>query len=227
MNIPTFQVSEEVRQLAIKSRGLVVSGVKIPGTYPPQLETEIVEREGAIRSSTSLDDLKHETYLKSFRDVHRAVGNSARSEIAAPEALLRLLHRHGRLPRINPLVDIYNLVSAETRLALGAHDLSRIAGGVALRITDGAEKFVPLGAAAPTIMPAGEYAYVDEDEVICRLEVRQCDKSKVVTTTTDCLFFLHGSPLHPLETLDDARASLWDLVQRYCAASSMTVLADE
>lgn len=227
MKTAKFRVAEEVQMLGVKSRAFVISGIAIPSTYSPQLFVELDERQAELRASVDIENLKHETYLKSFRDVHKMVGRSARTEIAAPEALLRLLLRRGQLPRINPLVDIYNLVSAESRLALGAHDTSHVTGNVALKITDGTETFVPLGAEVPEALPAGEYAYCDEDEVICRLEVRQCDKSKVTNTTTECMFFLHGSPLHSVDTLDRAAESLWALVERHCAATQMTVVADE
>ncbi|MFI7530347.1 hypothetical protein [Nocardia salmonicida] len=61
--------------------------------------------------------LENEREFKALRAVHAQLGKAAKSEVAAPETLLRLLHRGGRLPRINPLVGIYNPVSAQTRLA--------------------------------------------------------------------------------------------------------------
>ncbi|WP_396133041.1 phenylalanine--tRNA ligase beta subunit-related protein [Faecalibacillus faecis] len=36
---------------------------------------------------------------------------------------------------MNPLVDLYNLISMDTKLALGAHDLDKTEGNITLRLT--------------------------------------------------------------------------------------------
>lgn len=104
--------------------------------------------------------------MQGFRDLHTALGFSNRSFPAASEILLEYLLKNGRLPQINPLVDIYNLISVETRLALGAHDVHKITGNVHLRITSGNEGFVPLGAVAPKPVRPGGYAYIDDTDVL-------------------------------------------------------------
>ncbi|WP_169810989.1 B3/B4 domain-containing protein [Nocardia amamiensis] len=193
-----------------------MSGLQVPGSHSEALSAEIESVEQALLHASSIDTLKHEPYLKSFRDVHSSLGGAAKGELAAPEVLLRALHRRGRLPRINALVDIYNLVSAETRLAFGAHDLAELSGNLRLAMTTGAERFVPLGAEEPVEVSAGEYAYLDDEDVLCRLEVRQCEKSKVDASTTDCLFVVHGSPMHSHAQLMQAEERLVELLSKYC-----------
>ena len=93
---------------------------------------------------------------------------------------MKLILKRGELAPINPVVDLYNLISIQSHLALGAHDIEYIDGNVNLRLTDGTERFVPIGAdGQPEPVKAGEYAYVDDsNEIICHLETRQVEKRK-------------------------------------------------
>jgi len=153
-------------------------------------------------------------YLRGFRSLHARIGVRSR-DVAAPEALRRMLLKRGDIPRIGPLVDLYNALSLRTGLALGAHALDAIEGGVALRLTDGTERFVPLGTSADVKVRAGEYAYVDDaGDVLCRLEVRQGNKTKVVASTTACLLIVQGNPATGIQPVRQALLELQELVPR-------------
>ena len=87
---------------------------------------------------------KEDLILHGFRTLHEKVKRSNRKFPASPEELVRIFTETGRFPRINLLVDIYNLISLKTKLALGAHDVNNIKGNVTLKLTTGSEKFYPL-----------------------------------------------------------------------------------
>lgn len=214
----SFSIDQQVSDLGIQAIAFVVPGITVPAETSPALNDEIETSEKSILAATDPKTLKTEPEFRAFRAVHAQVGKAAKSEVAAPETLLRLLHRAGRLPRINPLVDIYNLVSAETRFAFGAHDLASIAGGVRLAMTTGHERFVPLGATDPVPVPAGEYAYLDHEDVLCRLEVRQCEKSKATPQTSDALFIIHAGPGRDRADLTTARDRLAALLAEHLGA---------
>ncbi|MGW6725999.1 B3/B4 domain-containing protein [Nocardia sp. NPDC055029] len=215
-----FSIDPQVSDLGIRAIAFVVGGITVPEQSSPELDHTIETAEKALLAATDPKTLKTEPEFKAFRAVHTLVGKAAKSEVAAPETLHRLLHRAGRLPRINPLVDIYNLVSAQTRLAFGAHDLTTITGDVRLAMTTGTERFVPLGATEPVPVPAGEYAYLDDTDVLCRLEVRQCEKSKATSATTDTLFIVHAGPGREPGDLTDARDRLAALLTDHLGACS-------
>jgi DNA/RNA-binding domain of Phe-tRNA-synthetase-like protein len=158
--------------------------------------------------------------IRGFRLLHDAAGQSNKKHVASPENLLILLLRRRSVARINLLVDIYNMVSIQTCLALGAHDVRRIDGDVTLRITTGGESFRPLGSTSSKKVPPGEYAYIDSsNDVLCRLETRQCEKTKVQLDTEDCLFIVQGSSATSHENLKKAVDLLAGLVLAYCGGS--------
>jgi DNA/RNA-binding domain of Phe-tRNA-synthetase-like protein len=162
--------------------------------------------------------------LLGFRKLHAAMPAKSSKEAASPETLLRYCLSHKSAPKINLLVDIYNLVSLETRLALGAHDVDGINGDVHLRLLKGDETYRPLGSGTNRRSTPGEYAYLDdENEVICRLEVKQVEKTKVQLDTTDCFYIVQGSSATRRQDLDEAVDKLVTLTSRFCGGSAQVL----
>ena len=136
---------------------------------------------------------------------------------ASPESNFRVLFEHNALRPINLIVDIYNFVSLKYRISAGAHDLEKIPGAVELKITRGDERFVPLGRSKLEAIPAGEYAYVDGDgEVLCRLECRQSEKTKIDPTTQNVLFILQGHAAISMAAMTQALDDLKTLLSAHC-----------
>lgn len=159
--------------------------------------------------------------LAGFRDLHTKVGRSNREYIASPEGLRWLFLERGRFPRINVLVDAYNLVSIKTGLALGAHDIDRVRGNITLRLTKGDETFIPLGKTEPVKVFPGEYGYIDdENNVICRLEVLQVEPTKVTTETTDVFVIIEGNTNTSVESVKGAAQEVCNLITQYCDGTS-------
>lgn len=176
----------------------------------------------------SAESIENDPVLIGFRELHNAVGRSNTKNVSSPESLLQFLLEKKALPRINLIVDIYNVISIKTRLALGAHNISNISGGVHLRLTNGNEKFMPLGSTKEKTLGPGEYAYVDDDnDVLCRLETRQVEKTKVNLDTTECFYIVQGN----LKTSDGeilaAAEELISLTTEFCGGTVKRLLMRE
>lgn len=171
-----------------------------------------------MRLQRAAQVLDTDPVLAGFRDLHDRIGRSNRRFPASAEALAALFLRKGVVPAVNPVVDIYHAVSLRTRRSLGAHDLHAVTGTVSLRLTDGTECFVPLGAAAAAEpIPAREYGYADDANVLlCRLEHRQCRQTRITPATTDCFFILQGNRATSRDLLDAALAQLVELTTDHC-----------
>jgi DNA/RNA-binding domain of Phe-tRNA-synthetase-like protein len=130
------------------------------------------------------------------------------------------------IPRINLLVDIYNLISIKYGLALGAHDLSKIDGNVTLRLTRGDEIFFPLGQSDPKLIPKGDYSYIDDsNEIICHLEVRQVEKTKITLNTSDAFFIVQGNENTSDDYLNLATQDLINLIKENCGGKERFILS--
>ncbi len=216
MPIPRFHISSAVRDLGVRGAFAVLDGLD-NHREPPGLARW---REGLVqrlRAELTAGFVESDPTLAGFRALHERIGRSNRRFPASAEALVGLFQRKGLVPSINPLVDLYNGVSLETRLSLGAHDLSTIEGDITLRMTDGSERFVPLGATASETIPAGEYGYIDDrGEILCRLEHRQCERTKVTPATTQAFYIVQGNAATPAAMIAAALDRLVDLTTSHC-----------
>lgn len=211
-----FQMTDEVRALGLTGAYFTLEGLANAPAHPA-FDTLRAAALAEVLEGLTAEAIPIDPVLTGFRDLHTAVGVSNRKNVASPENLLRALLRSGGLPTVNLVVDIYNLVSVQTRLALGAHDLAQVEGDIALRLTDGTEGFLPLGSPEPKTVRAGEYAYVDGgNDVLCRLEVRQVEKTKVGLATTGCFYIVQGNAATPPDLIRRATEDVIALTTRFC-----------
>ena len=139
------------------------------------------------------EELDQSEAIRGFEALHAAVSNKPSKLISAPANLLSFFRAKNDIPRINGIVDVYNSISITTGIAVGAHDLAHVTGDIELRLTRGDEYFLPLGASKPFKVPPGEYGYIDSgNDILCRLEVRQVEKTKVTMKSTDIFFIVQG-----------------------------------
>jgi len=213
---PRFRIDAAVRDLGVRGAFAIVEGID-NATSPPGLERYRAELLEELRERLTPEVIDTDPVLAGFRDLHDRIGRSNRRFPASAEALATLFLRKGLVPTVNPVVDLYNAVSLRTRLSLGAHDLEMVTGTVSLRLTDGTETFVPLGASAAEPIPPGEYGYVDDrNTLLCRLEHRQCHQTRITPATTACFFILQGNAATSRAMLEAALEELLDLTRRHC-----------
>ena len=215
-----FKIADEVEALGIIGGYFVISGLHntLNDTTFDALRAEWVAKELSELSPNSIETDKT---LLGFRALHEKVKVSNRRHVSSPENLLQMLLRNKRLPSINLAVDIYNLVSIKSKLAVGAHDTAAVSGNIQLRITAGNENFIPLGQSEAKPVSAGEYAYIDDmNDILCRLEVRQVEKTKVTVETNECFYIVQGNLNTPASLIKESCESIIDLTTRFCGGTA-------
>ena len=215
-----FSITDAAQSLGLKAVCFVIEEVHNQHTHP-EFEKLKAQTLAQVTQDLSSEAIQTDPILSGFRALHDAIGRSNRKNVASPESLLKLVLQTGGLPQVNLLVDIYNLVTVKTRLSLGAHDLSAINGNVQLRLTDGSETFWPMGSDKPKVVSPGEYAYIDDGyNVLCRLEVRQCERTKISLDTTDGFFIVQGNARTAETCLYEAANELLALIKRFCGGQA-------
>ncbi|ARY92393.1 MULTISPECIES: B3/4 domain-containing protein [Lacticaseibacillus] len=211
-----FIVDPRVLALGVKIRGVELTGVD-NHAYPQALKEMIANEIRQVLTTLDRDQIKTDPVIQGFWDLHRAVHLPKRNNTPAPATLLKLILKRGELAPINPVVDLYNLISIQSHLALGAHDVDRIDGNVNLRLTTGTEKFIPIGAnGQPEPVKAGEYAYIDDsNEIICHLETRQVEKTKVTAETNHLYYIVQGNQQTSQEFVDQTAERVIALTTKY------------
>lgn len=172
-------------------------------------------------------DIHADPILEGFNLLHDRTGVKRRKNIPASENLIKLLKKNQGMFFINQAVDIYNLISLESKLALGAHNIDRVDGNVTLRFTDGSERFVPIGQTEPLPVAAHEYSYCDDaNEVLCRLEIRQVEKTKVDETAQNVFYIVQGNEATPDTLLQDTAQRIIDLTTRFCGGTGEIIVPE-
>lgn len=219
MTLDHFKISNRVSKLGVHGAYGVIYGLN-NRLRDPAFDLYLASRCEQLLNQYSTEILQADPVLVGFRDLHTKIGRSNRKYPAAPEALCRQLLRSKTMPRINLAVDIYNLVSLETRLSMGAHDLDKLDGEPQLALTDGSEYFLPLGKQTPETVNAGEYCYLDDREIICRLEYKQVEKTKVNETSHDIFYIVQGNLNTNEEMVTSALQNIFDMTIQYCGRNA-------
>jgi DNA/RNA-binding domain of Phe-tRNA-synthetase-like protein len=179
-----------------------------------------------LLAQRSLDELSAEAELAGYRELHTRIGRSGRQYLPSPESLFRQIYKRGAWRPIEPLVDAYSLVSLRTRVSIGAHDLTRLRLPVRLASTRGGEPFLPIGERTPRCLGAGEYAYLDADDLVLgRMECRQAQATCVGADTRDLLFILQGHAALPGARLRSAATELIDTLGDLVGNGSVDALS--
>ena len=172
-------------------------------------------------------DVHSDPILEGYNILHDKSGVKRRKNIPASENLIKLLLKNRGMFYINQAVDIYNLISLESKLALGAHNMDKVDGDVTLRFTDGSERFLPIGQSEPLPAAPHEYSYCDSsNEVLCRLEIRQVEKTKVDENTENIFYIVQGNEYTPDSLLLKTARKIIDATTRFCGGRGRIIVPE-
>ncbi|MEU7426367.1 phenylalanine--tRNA ligase beta subunit-related protein [Streptomyces sp. NPDC040750] len=166
----TFRISPAVADAFPDTLVAVVTATGLRGheTWPATAAALAgMEQQVADGTWQPADDT--DPRIESWHTAYRSFGTNPRRIRPSVDALGRRLAKKGVLPRINPAVDSYNVVSVRHGLPAGAFDLDHVTGDVEIRYADGSETFTPLGEPDTIENPQrGEIIYVDTTGVLTR-----------------------------------------------------------
>jgi DNA/RNA-binding domain of Phe-tRNA-synthetase-like protein len=211
-----LEVTAEVTQAfpGLQITAVVVSG--FDGRWPwPEMDAQLAALEASAAREPG-GDPEDDPHIAAWYAAYRAFGTNPRRQRPSAGALRRRLSRSGKLPRINPAVDAYNLVSASYGVPAGAFDLGRVRGDIVVRFADGSESFTPLGEPGTVEHPhPGEVIYTDAAGVLTRhWNHRDADRTKVTADSEQIVFLLETVDAGAFgETLHAATQSLAGLVR--------------
>lgn len=148
---------------------------------------ELVALEQQIRSE---GDTKTSPVAQAYRRFFWKVGLDPTKIRPAGEALRRRVLNGGHIPTINSVVDAGNIVSAKTLVPIGLYDTQKLSGSLALKLSEGGERFLPIGSAAEETLAAGTPILVDEaepDRAIHLFPHRDSQLTKITSQTRSVL----------------------------------------
>lgn len=144
--------------------------------------------------------------IQAWRRAFTALGVRATQYRCASESLLRRLRRDGALPRVHPLVDVCNAVSAAYAVPVAALDAGRVQGDLEVRYARGDETYLSFGGEREHPAP-GEVTFADAagNAHARRWTNRQSGLSAVTADTTRTLIVAEA--LHDAAAADIVRVT--------------------
>jgi DNA/RNA-binding domain of Phe-tRNA-synthetase-like protein len=173
-----------------------------------------------IKARWSIDDLREHPIFRAYRDFFWKVGIDPTKTRPAAEALIRRVLRDSPIPRINTLVDAYNLASVETSIPFAAFDLGSLLGEPVMREATAGEEFLGIGMDKPLVLGGGEPVIQDEEKLIAVYPHRDAEASKVTLETGDVLLLTCGVSGVDEETLRKAKAVAVSHITRFCGGNA-------
>ena len=107
----------------------IARNVDPQAVLPPSfLEKKKAVEQWALQCQT--EEVAASPVVKGYTDLLQKVGRSIKKNPPTVLALIRNIQHRGALPQINSIIDIYNVESLKSFLAIGGHDLYKIEGPI-------------------------------------------------------------------------------------------------
>lgn len=202
----------------------LVAGVIGARGITADVDVEALVQRHLATALARLDELpiSEQPEIQAWRRAFASMGLKPTQYRCASESLLRRLRQEGHLPRIHPLVDLCNSVSASVAIPIAVFDLGRITGDLEVRAADGTERYASFAGEIEHPAP-GEVIFADDagQAHARRWTNRQSAASAIRDTTSDILIVAEA--LHDggddavrsiLATLTEALRDVWRIEPR-------------
>ncbi|MBL0405294.1 B3/4 domain-containing protein [Microvirga aerilata] len=148
-----------------------------------------------------------DAHLASWSEAYQRFGAKPNRTPCSAQALRKRVVKDGRIPAINPVVDLYNAISLRYALPVGGENFDAYVGRPHLIIADGTEVFdtVMNGEAVVENPAPGEVIWRDDLGVTCRRwNWRQGTRTRLEAATGRMWFILETLGTMPEDALEEA-----------------------
>ena len=186
---------------------------------------ETQEVKSNIKGKFANIELANYPVVRKWREIYKSFGEKkSRSSI---EALIRRLLNGHDIPSINPIVDIYNLISLKYEIPCGGEDIDTIKDDIELTYADGTESFICVGSKEEEHPNKGEIVYRSGNTVMCRnFNYRESDITKLTEDTKNCVLVIENV-LDDNNSLENALEELSKMVEEYLGGTTKVNILDK
>jgi len=181
-----------------------------------ELEKFKLEVIGKVKKEHSVEKLKDEPVFRAYRDFFWRIGIDPTKIRPAAEALIRRILLGNPIPKINSLVDTYNLASIESKIALAAFDKAKLSGSLKMRLAKSGEEFTGIGMKEPIRLNGNEVVIEDGRKLVAVYPYRDADSTKVTLETKDVLLLACGVPGIDENALENTGRVAVEYIMRFC-----------
>jgi DNA/RNA-binding domain of Phe-tRNA-synthetase-like protein len=227
--MPVLRVDDEIFAAFPETILGVVTAHGIDNTSDdPAILTGLRQEEERVRQRLAGIQIVEHPHIAPWREAYRRFGAKPKDHPSSIENLVRRVLKGQPLPRINPLVDLYNTISLRHLVPAGGEDLDRIAGDVLLTFATDQEAPVQLLGETESRAPKlGEVIYKDDLGAICRRwNWKEAERTKLTAATRNAVLVIEGLPPVGRDLVAHAAQDLAELVRTHCGGRISVGLVD-
>ena len=187
-----FIIDKSIVELGIKS---VVIGIAKNIDPQAPLSDSFLTKQKKMQDwalQCDVDEILKHPVTQGYADLLQSVGRSIKKYPPTVPAFIRNIQRRGSMPHINSVIDIYNVESLYSLLAIGGHDLDKIDGQITFTVNKEAGVFLPISSTEKHVAET-DYVYRDPKGIIAWLGVRDGEDYKFDDGTKNAIFIIQGN----------------------------------
>jgi len=187
-----FIIDKSIVELGIKS---VVIGIATNIDPQAPLSDSFLTKQKKMQDwalQCDVDEILKHPVTQGYADLLQSVGRSIKKYPPTVPAFIRNIQRRGSMPHINSVIDIYNVESLHSLLAIGGHDLDKIDGQIEFTVNKEAGVFLPISSTEKHVAET-DYVYRDPKGIIAWLGVRDGEQYKFDDGTKNAIFIIQGN----------------------------------
>ena len=187
-----YSIDKSIVELGITS---VVIGVAKNIDPNAKLSDSFLKKQKKMEDwalQCDVDEVLDNPITQGYADLLKSVGRSIKKYPPTVPAFIRNIQRRGSMPHINSVIDIYNVESLHSLLAIGGHDLDEIDGQITFTVNKEAGVFLPISSTEKQVAET-DYVYRDPKGIIAWLGVRDGENYKFDDGTKNAIFIIQGN----------------------------------
>ncbi|GGP19362.1 hypothetical protein GCM10007981_02740 [Thermocladium modestius] len=206
-------IADELARMGIQLG--VASAMELNNKASVDLRLEWEQAAAEINGSTK--DLLADPVIRSYRDFYwRVLKIDPTKQRPAQEALIRRILNNGKIPTINPAVDIGNIISIKHKVPIGLYDMDKIkADKLTLRYAAEGEVFIPIGSPRRTLTSNQIVLAASDGTILHVYPYRDSELTMVEASTRNILIISAGVPGISGDLLIKAAAEVGLLYEKY------------
>ncbi len=181
-----------------------------------KVKLEVIKK---VRKEYNINLVKDQKTFREYRDFFWKIGIDPTKIRPAAEALIRRILAGKTIPRINTLVDAYNLASIKSGVALATFDTDKLDSDILMRFAQEGEQFYGIGMEKPLILKGGEIVISDNKKLIAVYPYRDAENTKVTEKTKNITIIVCGVPGISKEILSEALRIVFEYVTTFCGGT--------
>lgn len=182
------------------------------------LRAELEAVQSAAAAAPEDPGVRNERSIEATRQAVRALGWNPNRYRVSSEALLKRIKKGDRVPSVNNVVDINNILSLESGWPVGSYNVAKLVPPVELRLGRAEEEYAAIGGNA---FKLGALALFSDQEGPFGSVVRDSGRAIVDASTTEVMMVIVG--FGAISEVEDMVSRGRDLLQRFASSSSVDI----